>query len=43
MRENCFGPSIYTQYVEETRAPLITAGPLPQNKLDPISTKNNVL
>lgn len=40
MRENCTGPSVYTQYVEETRAPLVKGGPLPQNDLDCISNKN---
>ena len=40
MRENCVGPSVYTQYVEDTRAPLIKSGPLPENDLDSISIKN---
>ena len=40
MRENCVGPSVYTQYVEETRAPLIKGGPLPENDLDSLSNKN---
>ena len=40
MRENCVGPSVYTQYVEETRAPLVKGGPLPQNDLDSMSNKN---
>ena len=40
MRENCVGPSVYTQYVEETRAPLIKGGPLPENELDSLSNKN---
>jgi len=40
MRENCTGPSVYTQYVEDTRAPLIKSGPLPQNDLDCMSNKN---
>ena len=40
MRENCTGPSVYTQYVEETRAPLVKGGPLPSNDLDCMSNKN---
>ena len=40
MRENCVGPSVYTQYVEDTRAPLIKSGPLPENDLDSMSNKN---
>ena len=40
MRENCIGPSVYTEYVEETRAPLIKGGSLPINDLDSISNKN---
>ena len=40
MRENCVGPSLYTEYVEETLAPLIKGGPLPENELDCISNKN---
>ena len=43
MRENCTGPSVYTQYVEDTRAPLIKGGPLPDNELDCISNKNLML
>ena len=43
MRENCIGPSVYTQYVEETRAPLIKSGPLPENDLDIMSNKNLLL
>lgn len=43
MRENCTGPSVYTQYVEDTRAPLIKGGPLPENELDCISNKNLLL
>jgi hypothetical protein len=43
MRENFFGPSVYTQYVEETKAPLIKSGPLPDNPLDPLSNKNEEL
>lgn len=39
-RENCVGPSVYTEYVEETRAPLIKGGPLPVTPFDPISNKN---
>jgi len=42
-RENCVGPSIYTEYVEETRAPLIKGGPLPVTPFDPISNKNEKL
>ena len=40
MRENCVGPSVYTEYVEDTRAPLIKGGPLPLNGLDMLSNKN---
>ena len=40
MRENCVGPSLYTEYVEETLAPLIKGGPLPENELDCMSNKN---
>ena len=43
MRENCIGPSVYTQYVEDTRAPLIRSGPLPANDLDCMSNKNLAL
>ena len=43
MRENCTGPSVYTQYVEDTRMPLIKSGPLPVNELDCMSNKNLVL
>lgn len=42
VRENMLGPSIYTLYVEDTRAPLI-ATELPENILDPISNKNTLL
>jgi len=34
------GPSLYTQYVEETKAPLIKGGPLHDIPLDPMSNKN---
>ena len=40
VRENCVGPSVYTEYVEETLAPLIKGGPLPENDLDCMSNKN---
>ena len=43
IRENSLGPSVYTQYVQETLAPLDTSGPLPENHLDPISFKNKPL
>lgn len=43
LRENVTGPSIYTEYVEETKAPLIKSGPLPVRETDPISNKNEVL
>ena len=43
IRENSLGPSVYTQYVQETLAPLDTSGPLPENVLDPISFKNKTL
>lgn len=41
-RENVVGPSVYTEYVEETRAPL-EKGFLPETPFDPISTKNEAL
>ena len=31
LRENVVGPSFYTQYVEETKAPIVKGGPLPEN------------
>jgi hypothetical protein len=34
------GPSVYTLYVEETKAPIIKGGPLPDTPLDPMSNKN---
>ena len=40
LRENSLGPSVYTEYVEDTRAPLVKTGELPANDLDPISFKN---
>jgi len=40
MRENSIGPSVYTEYVEDTLAPLIKGGPLPPNQLDFMSNKN---
>ena len=43
IRENSLGPSVYTQYVQETLAPLDKSGPLPENPLDPISFKNKAL
>lgn len=43
MRENALGPSIYTEYVEDTRAPLVNTGKLPRNDLDSISYKNKPL
>jgi len=43
IRENCIGPSIYTEYVEDTRAPLIKGGPLPVTPFDSISNKNEKL
>ena len=42
MRENCVGPSVYTEYVEDTLAPLIK-GHLPKTDFDPFSTKNKQL
>ena len=42
-RENLLGPSVYTEYVEETLAPLNKGGPLPENDLDVISFKNEQL
>lgn len=43
LKENCLGPSVYTQYVEETKAPIVRTGPLPDNELDPLSYKNQEL
>lgn len=43
MRENCFGPSIFTLYVEETKAPLPIGGPLPDTVLNSLTTKNESL
>ena len=43
LRENSLGPSVYTEYVEDTRAPLVKSGELPENDLDPISYKNKKL
>ena len=40
LRENSLGPSVYSEYVEETRAPLVRSGKLPENELDSISYKN---
>lgn len=42
-RENCIGPSVYTEYVEETRAPLIKGGSLPDTPFDLLSNKNENL
>ena len=42
LRENCLGPSVYTEYVEDTRSPLVRAV-LPKNDLDALSNKNKVL
>lgn len=42
MRENCVGPSIYTEYVEDTLAPLVK-GYLPKTDFDALSTKNKTL
>lgn len=36
------GPSVYTEYVEDTRAPLVK-GHLPETQFDQISTKNEGL
>ena len=41
-RENMLGPSIYTEYVEETLAPLVKSN-LPSSELDDISFKNKGL
>lgn len=43
IKENVVGPSVYTVYVEETKAPLDKDAPLPENELDPISNKNQEL
>ena len=43
LRENSLGPSVYTEYVQDTLAPLVKGGPLPLNTLDPISHKNKHL
>jgi hypothetical protein len=42
-RENMIGPSVYTEYVEETLAPIDRTGPLPKNDLDMLSNKNEKL
>ena len=42
IRENHVGPSVYTEYVEETLEPLVK-GHLPAFTLDPISHKNKHL
>lgn len=42
LRENSLGPSVYTEYVEETRAPL-EKNHLPVTEFDPISNKNKLL
>jgi hypothetical protein len=41
-RENTLGPSIFTEYVEDTRKPLVK-GYLPETPFDPLTTKNDVL
>ena len=41
-RENAIGPSIFTEYVEDTRKPLVK-GYLPETDLDCLSTKNEYL
>lgn len=43
LKENSLGPSLYTQYAEDTKAPIVRTGPLPDNELDPISNKNEQL
>ena len=43
LRENVTGPSIYTEYVEETKAPLVKGGPLPERPVDAMSNKNQEL
>lgn len=42
-RENSVGPSVYTEYVDEVKRPLVKSGPLPDSELDPLSNKNNHL
>ena len=42
LRENSVGPSVYTEYVEDTLEPLVK-GHLPPYTLDPISHKNKHL
>jgi hypothetical protein len=42
-RENMVGPSVYTEYVEETLAPIVRTGALPKNDLDMLSNKNEKL
>ena len=41
-RENAVGPSIFTEYVEDTRQPLVK-GHLPETSLDSLSSKNEYL
>lgn len=42
-KENKLGQSVYTQYVEETKAPIDQTGPLPDFEFDSISIKNENL
>lgn len=43
VREAVTGPSVYTQYVSETKAPIVKGGPLPPSDMDPLSNKNQHL
>eukprot|EP00347_Sterkiella_histriomuscorum_P015302 403357539 len=43
IREAVTGPSVYTLYVAETKAPLIKGGPLPDTEMDQLSNKNQQL
>lgn len=43
LKENQVGQSVYTQYVEETKAPIDQSGPLPDFEFDNISYKNEAL
>lgn len=43
LKENQIGPSVYSLYAEEEKAPVDRYGDLPDSFLDPISNKNDGL
>ena len=43
LKENQAGQSVYTEYVEETLAPIDQSGPLPDFAFDAVSNKNDEL